>query len=138
MAKPLDQRELHTRREEAIWNTQLAGLAAFGSATLAVIVFTVIGFDTGHWIEVAPYFLAAALTLCFGASVYYRQSQLAAGVLLVLAAATMIARIVQTGQFGGIVIGGGLIYCYYRGLSGAIDLADLAKGEQTGIDERAT
>jgi hypothetical protein len=134
---PLDQRELHLRREKALWNTKLAGLAAWGSGALAIVIFALIGIDTGDWRAVAPFFLGAALTLGFGTGVYYGQSQLAAGVLLAVTVITAVLRVVQTGQLGGILWAGILVYCYFRGLSGAMELADLAKIEPGSIGDQA-
>ena len=62
----MDQREFHQRREQAIWQTKVAGYAAFASATLAVVMFVSIGISTGHWVEVLPFLFSAALTFGFG------------------------------------------------------------------------
>jgi hypothetical protein len=137
MTHPVDRRELHLRREKALWKTKVAGFAAFGSATLAVCVFAAIAFDTHDLAAVAPYFLGAALTFGFGAGVYYRQSQLAAWVLLGLAVTTMAVRIVQTGQFSAGIVGVALVYCYFRGVTGAIDLAELDKDKPAELRDPA-
>jgi hypothetical protein len=122
---PLDQRARHARREQAIWRTKLAGYAAFTSATLAVVMFGMIGLDTGEWRSVAVYLFGAALTFGFGAGVYFGRSQLAAAVLMILAASTMILRFLQAGTFGGLIGGLIVVYCYVQGFRGAMDLAEL-------------
>jgi hypothetical protein len=126
---PLDQRQVHERRERALSRMRIAGIAAFASASLAVVMFTSIAVYTGDWRAVAPYLLGAALTFGFGSGVYFGHSQVAAGVLLGLAVITAVLRVVQTGQFGGILIAGILMYCYAQGLNGAIDFAEMRNAE---------
>jgi hypothetical protein len=134
---PLDQRARRELREQAIWRTKIAGYAAFVSASLGVVIFSMIGLDTGEWASVGPSLLGAGLTFGFGAGVYFGRSQVAAAVLMILAAATMILRIVQTGAIGGIMISGVAIYCYVQGFRGAVDLAELAQSEEPTPVERA-
>jgi len=127
---PLDQRERHELREQAIWRTRVAAYAAFASATLALVMFGFIGFDTGDWRIVLPYLVGAVLTCGFGAAIYFRRSQLAAGALMVLAASSAILRILQTGALGGLFVGGAIIYCYVQGFRGAMDLAELETSDE--------
>ena len=134
---PLDQRARHELREQAIWRTKLAGYAAFASAALAVVMFSMIGLDTGEWQTVAPYLLGAGLTFGFGAGIYYGRSQLAAAVLMILAASTTILRVIQTGQLGGLLVSGIVVYCYVQGFRGAMDLEELAKSEEAASGEQA-
>jgi len=131
---PVDQRALKERRDQALWRTKVAGMAAFASAALSVVIFTFIGFDTQDWAPVLPYFIGAALTFGFGAGIYFAQSQVAAGVLMLLALLSTVMRIAQTGQFGGIVIAALVLYAYFQGLNGAMDLAELKKLEATSSD----
>jgi len=133
-APPLDQRALKQRRDQALWRTKVAGMVAFGSAALSVVIFSFIGFDTHDWTTVMPYLVGAALTFGFGAGIYFAQSQLAAGVLMLLALLSTVLRIVQTGQFGGIVIAALVICAYFQGLNGAMDLAELRKLESSSSD----
>jgi len=133
-APPLDQRALKQRRDQALWRTKVAGMVAFGSAALSVVIFSFIGFDAHDWTTVMPYLVGAALTFGFGAGIYFAQSQLAAGVLMLLALLSTVLRIVQTGQFGGIVIAALVIYACFQGLNGAMDLAELRKLESSSSD----
>ena len=131
---PLDQRALKERRDQALWRTKVAGMVAFASAALSVVIFAFIGFDTGDWTTVLPFLIGAGLTFGFGAGIYFAQSQLAAGVLMLLALLSAVLRIVQTGQFGGVVIAALVIYAYFQGLNGAMDLAELRKLESMPPD----
>lgn len=128
-APPLDQRSLKQRRDQALSRTKVAGMVAFASAALSVVVFSSVGFDTGEWTTVLPYLVGAGLTFGFGAGIYFAQSQLAAGVLILLLVLNTVLRIVQTGRFGGVVIAGLVIYAYFQGLNGAMDLAELRQLE---------
>jgi len=128
-ATPLDQRARHELREQAIWRTKVAGYAAFASATYAVLVFGMIGIDTGEWPGVVPYLLGAALTFGFGAGIYYRRSQLAAAILMILAISTVLLHIFETGALGALPVTGVIVYCYVQGFRGAMDLAEFEKSD---------
>ena len=130
----LDQRALQQRRDQALWRTRVAGMVAFVSAAISVIFFCYVGMFTDDWIGVAPYFLGAALTFGFGAGIYFAQSQLAAGALVLITFLSTVLRIVQTGRFGGIVLSGMIIYAYFQGLNGAMDLEELRVNHAMEID----
>jgi hypothetical protein len=83
---------------------------------------------------VLPYLAGAVLTFGFGAGVYFTQSQLAAGALMLLALLSTVLRIVQTGRFGGLVITALVLYAYFQGFNGALDLAELRKLDATQLD----
>jgi len=134
---PIDQRTRRELREQAIWRTKVAGYAAFVSATLAVVVFSMIGLDTGEWWSVVPYLFGAALTFGFGAGIYFGRGQLAAAALMILAASTVILRIIQTGALGGLLAGGVVVYYYVQGFRGAMDLAELEKAEEAKAADQA-
>ena len=103
-----------------------AALAAYLGGAFGFLTFAWIGVDTGEWGEVARFVVGSALTIVLGVAVDRWRSQLAAGTLFVVAAGTLIWRVVQTHRPGSL-IGFLVIAVYLRGFLASMDYAEVAK-----------
>ena len=104
---------------------QYTTVAAYLGAALGLILFTMIGFDTGEWTTVSGYLAGSILTILLGFAVARWRSQLATGALFINSIVVLALRIFETHTVGPL-IGLAFIYVYFQGFRAAMDYAEMA------------
>ena len=118
------------RRSQASDRLQMAWIAAIIAAILGTLLTIWEAFHTAQWVTTLPYISAVGFTVWLAWMVRRYQSQFAAGLLLLNALVTPVARLIQTGDATVLIVA--MAFILYINTKPASSTAKQSTGDVRG------